>query len=138
MHKGMDMIRIPRSICERIVEHAKREFPLECCGILGGREETVKKDFELSNLEKSSTRYVMSPQEQLRVFEELEEESMELIAIYHSHPHTIPFPSETDVRMTFYPELTSIIVSLKEKDNPVMKAFKVEKEAILLVEIEVF
>lgn len=131
------MLRIPRSIYEGIVEHAKREWPLECCGILGGREETVKKDFELSNMEKSSTRYLMSPEEQLRVFKELEEESMELIAIYHSHPHTIPFPSETDVEMAFYPEVTSIIISLKERGNPLVKAFRIAKEDILLEEIEV-
>jgi proteasome lid subunit RPN8/RPN11 len=120
-----------------MVEHAKREWPLECCGILGGKKETVGKGFELSNIEKSSTRYLMSPQEQLRVFEELEKESIDMIAIYHSHPHTIPFPSETDVKMAFYPEVSSIIISLQERDNPVVKAFRIEKEAIRVEEIEV-
>ena len=131
------MIRIPKSIYERIVEHAKREWPLECCGILGGKDGTVGKAFEISNTEKSSIRYLMSPQEQLKVFEEMEKESMEMIAIYHSHPHTIPFPSETDVKMAFYPELASIIISLKEKENPVVKAFWIEKEQISLEEIQV-
>jgi len=79
----------------------------------------------------------MCPQEQLRVFEEVEKESMGMIAIYHSHPHTIPFPSETDVKMAFYPEVSSIIISLKERENPVVKAFRIEKEAIRLEEIEV-
>lgn len=95
------------------------------------------KAFKLSNSEKSSTRYSMCPQEQLRVFEEVEKESMGMIAIYHSHPHTIPFPSETDVKMAFYPEVSSIIISLKERENPVVKAFRIEKEAIRLEEIEV-
>ncbi len=131
------MLRIPRSIYEGIVEHAKREWPLECCGILGGREETVKRGFKLSNTERSSTHYLMSPREQLRVFEELEEESMELIAIYHSHPHTIPFPSKTDVELAFYPEVASIIISLKEKDNPLVKAFRIGKRDIFLEETEV-
>jgi [CysO sulfur-carrier protein]-S-L-cysteine hydrolase len=133
----MKMIRIPRSIYKEIVEHAEREWPLECCGILGGKEETVKKAFELSNVEKSSTRFLMSSREQLRVFEELEKESMEMIAIYHSHPHTISFPSETDVKMAYYPDVSSMIISLKEKDHPVVKAFRIEKKDILLVEIEV-
>ncbi len=131
------MIRIPKSIYDGIVEHAKKEWPLECCGILGGKEEIVEKAFQLSNTEKSSIRYSMCPQEQLRVFEEMEKEPMEMIAIYHSHPHTIPFPSETDVKMAFYPEVSSIIISLKERDNPVVKAFRIEKEAIRLEEIEV-
>ena len=131
------MIRIPKSIYQRMVDHAKKEWPLECCGILSGRDETVEKAYELQNEEGNSVRYSMSPREQLRVFEEMEKESIDMIAIYHSHPHTIPFPSETDVKLAFYPEVPSIIISLKERENPVVKAFRIGKEAIYLEEIEV-
>ena len=131
------MIKIPKSIYQQMVEHAKKESPLECCGILGGKDYTVEKAFELQNTEKSPVRYFMSPQEQLRVFEEMEKDSMEMIAIYHSHPQTIPFPSETDVKMAFYPEVSSIIISLKDETNPVVKAFRIGKEAIYLEDIEV-
>jgi proteasome lid subunit RPN8/RPN11 len=119
-----------------MIEHAKKERPLECCGILGGKEKTVEKVFELKNSEESSVQYSMSPRDQLKVFEEMEKESMEMVAIYHSHPHTIPFPSETDVKLAFYPDVSSIIISLKE-ENPVVKAFQIGKEAIYLEEIEV-
>jgi proteasome lid subunit RPN8/RPN11 len=131
------MIRIPKSIYQRMIEHAQKDAPLECCGILGGKEKTVERAFELQNMEGSSIRYLMSPQEQLRAFEEMEKESIEMVAIYHSHPHTIPFPSETDVRMAFYPEVSSIIISLKEEKKPMVKAFQIEKDAIYLEEIEV-
>ncbi len=131
------MIRIPKSIYQRMVDHAKKEWPLECCGILSGRDETVEKAYELQNEEGSSVRYSMSPREQLRVFEEMEKKSIDMIASYHSHPHTIPFPSETDVKFAFYPEVASIIISLKEGENPVVKAFRIGKEAIYLEEIEV-
>jgi len=133
----MEMIRIPKSIHDAIVEHAKREQPLECCGILAGKQRTVGKAFELTNTEKSSVRFLMSPQEQLGVFEELERESMEMIAIYHSHPRSISYPSETDVKMAFYPEVTSIIISLEERDNPVVKAFRIKEGTILPEEIEI-
>jgi proteasome lid subunit RPN8/RPN11 len=131
------MIRIPKSIYQQIVEHARKESPAECCGILGGKGDTVEKAFALQNAEKSPIRYSMSPQEQLRIFEEIEKESMEMLAIYHSHPHTIPFPSETDVRLAFYSEVSSIIISLKERENPIVKAFRIGKEAIYLEELEV-
>jgi len=131
------MIQIPKPIYERMVEHAKKESPLECCGILGGKDHTVEKAFELQNAEKSKIHYSVAPQDQLRVFEEMEKESLEMIAIYHSHPHTIPFPSETDVKLAFYREVVSIIISLKEEENPVVKAFRIGKEAIYLEEIEV-
>jgi len=131
------MLRIPKTIFQEMVDHAKREWPLECCGLLGGKDKTVKKSFELQNTEKSPVLYSMSPREQIKVFEEMEKESMEMIAIYHSHPKTIPFPSETDVKLTFYPDVSSVIISLKEEGNPVMKAFQIRKEAIYLEEIEV-
>jgi len=130
------MIRIPKTIFQKMVEHAKKEQPLECCGILSGKGKTVEKSFELKNAEGSPVRYSMSPLDQLKAFEEMEKESMEMIAIYHSHPHTIPFPSETDVKLNFYPDVSSVIISLKE-ENPVMKAFRISKEAIYLEEIEV-
>jgi len=133
---GKEMIRIPKSIYVKMVEHAKKDFPLECCGILGGKDHAVEKAFELQNVDQSSVRYSMAPQEQLKVFEEIEKDAMEMVAIYHSHTHTIPFPSETDVKLAFYPEISSIIISLKEKD-PVVKAFRIGKEAIYLEEIEV-
>ena len=135
--KDTEMVRIPRPIFQGMVEHARREWPLECCGILGGKDKTVEKAYEMKNAEESSTRYSMSPRDQLKVFEEMEKESMKMLAVYHSHPHTIPFPSETDVKLTFYPEISSIIISLKEEKNPVVKAFRIDKEAIYLEEIEV-
>lgn len=120
-----------------MLDHAKKEWPLECCGILSGKEKTVRKAFVIKNTEESPVRYIMSPQDQLKVFEEMEKESMEMIAIYHSHPHTIPFPSETDVKLSFYPDVSSIIISLKEEKNPIVKAFQIGREAIYLEEIEV-
>lgn len=131
------MLRIPKTIFKEMVDHAKKEWPLECCGILSGKDKTVQKSFELRNTEESPVLYSMSPQEQMKVFEEMEKESMKMVAIYHSHPHTIPFPSETDVKLTFYPDISSIIISLKEEKNPVVKAFQIEKEAIYVEEIEV-
>jgi len=130
------MIRIPKTIYQGMLDHARKEWPLECCGILSGKEKIVQKAFKLKNSEESPVRYSMSPQDQLKVYEEMEKESMEMVAIYHSHPQTIPFPSETDVKLAFYPDVASIIISLKEEES-VVKAFRIGKEAISLEEIEV-
>ena len=130
------MIRIPRSIYQKMIEHARREAPLECCGILGGMNERAQKSFEIRNMKSSSVQFVMDPQGQLNAFEEMEESSMEMVAFYHSHPHTLPFPSEMDVQKTVESDMPSIIISLKEKDEPMVKAFRIEKEAIYLEEIE--
>jgi proteasome lid subunit RPN8/RPN11 len=120
-----------------MIEHSRREDPVECCGILGGKDETVQESFEIKNLERSSVQFLMDPQEQFNTFETMKNSSMYMVAIYHSHTHTMAFPSETDVQKTLDPEMPSIIISLKEKDEPVVKAFRISKEAICPEEIEV-
>ena len=57
----------------------------------------------------------MEPEEQLRVFQEIEKKGLEVSAIYHSHPHTAAFPSQRDVDNAFYPDSLILIISLMEK-----------------------
>ena len=131
------MIRIPESIYRKMVEHAKKEKPLECCGLLAGKDQTVREIFETQNAARSPILFSMDPKEELMVLREIENQSMEIIAIYHSHPHTIPFPSEADVKMSFSFDVLLVIISLKERNDSVVKAFQISKEAIYLQEIEV-
>ena len=131
------MIRIPKSIYQEMIEHAQREDPVECCGILGGKDRTVLKSFRIKNLESSPVQFLMDPREQLNAFEEMERNSMEMIAIYHSHPRTTPFPSKIDVQKAIDPKMPSIIISLIESDKPIARAFLIQKEGIHVEEIEV-
>lgn len=131
------MIRIPESIYRRMVKHAQKEKPLECCGFLGGKDLTVQEIFETQNVARSPILFSMDSKEELMVFEEMENHSLGIVAIYHSHPHTIPFPSEADVKMAFSFDIPLVIISFKEKDDSVVKAFRIRKEAIYLEEVEV-
>ena len=126
------MIRIPESIYRKMVEHAQKEKPLECCGLLAGKDQTVREIFETQNMAQSPILFSMDPKEELMVLKEIKNQFMEIIAIYHSHPHTIPFPSEADVKMAFSFDVPLVIISLKERDDSVVKAFQIRKEAILL------
>lgn len=123
------MVRIPRMIFQKMLNHAEREAPLECCGILAGKGRTVHRIYEMRNRDGSMTTYLIAPEEQLEVFGRMEEQDLEMVAIYHSHPHTHPFPSERDVRLAFYPDVAHIIISLKEGETSV-KGFRIGKEAI--------
>ena len=123
------MLRIPKTIIQEMVDHALREAPLECCGILAGKGKTVSRKYEMRNANESRISYLMAPEEQLEVFREIEKERLDMVAIYHSHPNTIPFPSKRDVRLAFYPDVAYIIVSLKGGET-VVKGFRIGKEAI--------
>jgi proteasome lid subunit RPN8/RPN11 len=130
------MVRIPKTIFREMVDHASREAPLECCGILAGRGRTVRRIYEMRNTDRSRTTYFMAPEQQLKVFREMEKEGLDMVAIYHSHPHTIAFPSARDVRLAFYPDVAHIIVSLKNGGTSV-KAFRIGREAISIEPIRV-
>jgi proteasome lid subunit RPN8/RPN11 len=130
------MVRIPKAIFQEMVIHALREAPLECCGILAGKGKTVLRIYEIRNADGSRTSYLMNATKQLEVFLEMEKEGLDMVAIYHSHPHTIPFPSERDVRLAFYPNIAHIIISLKE-GNTSVKGFRIGKDAIYIEPIRV-
>jgi [CysO sulfur-carrier protein]-S-L-cysteine hydrolase len=123
-------LEIPKVLLNRILDHARQEYPLESCGILAGKDGKITNFYPMVNVEKSSSCYRMEPEEQLRVFLEIERKGLELSAIYHSHPHTGAFPSQRDVDYAFYPGSLILIISLVEKEVPQIAIFQIEKGRI--------
>ncbi len=130
MKKILPDLEIPAELLNRIIEHARQEYPLESCGILAGKDGRITNFYPMVNTEKSSSCFRMEPQEQLRVFQEIERKGLELSAIYHSHPHTAAFPSQRDVDQAFYPDSLILIISLKDKSAPQIGAFQIEEGRI--------
>lgn len=73
----------------------------------------------------------MDTQEQFWVFKNMRHNGLEVIAIYHSHPHTEAYPSPTDVSLAYYPEATYILTSLQDPQNPILRAFKIKDGKII-------
>lgn len=97
-----------------IVEHADDCRPEEACGILAGADGVVERVFLMENAEHSETFYMMDSREQFQVFDTIEAEGLELLAIFHSHPHSPALPSQQDLELAFYPDALYLIVSLME------------------------
>ena len=110
---------------DRIVAHARSDYPYEVCGLLAGAADAgLRKIYEIPNAARSMTYYSMEPKAMLHAFNEMDDEGWDLLAIYHSHTHTEAFPSPTDVELAFYPDAVYLIVSLQE-DAPVLRAFNI-------------
>ncbi|MBI2237335.1 MAG: M67 family metallopeptidase [Actinobacteria bacterium] len=120
------MIELGGVFFKEIVEHGLREFPNEACGLVAGKNGGPVKVFAMRNLDASPVSYRLDPKEQLRVFSEMDEEGWDLFGIYHSHTHSEAYPSETDLRLAFYPESRYMILSLSDRENPVLRAFRIE------------
>jgi proteasome lid subunit RPN8/RPN11 len=119
------VIELDRSFYEEIVAQALAEFPNEACGLIAGEKDRPVRIFRMKNADDSRVTYRLDPKEQLEVFNEMDEREWDLYAIYHSHTHSEAYPSETDRRQAFYPEARYLILSLEEKERPVLRGFRI-------------
>jgi len=104
------MLTIPKSIYDAIIAHARRDFPLEACGILGGADGVVSEHYPMANADKSNEHFTLEPKEQFAVIKDLRAKGKEMLVIYHSHPETPARPSEEDIRRALTPDVSSVIV----------------------------
>ena len=125
------MIELEKSFFDEIVEHGLEEFPNEACGLIAAKEGRPVKVFRMRNADASPVSYRLDPKEQLHVFNEIDDEGWELHAIYHTHTHSEAYPSETDRKQAFYPESKYLLVSLQDRENPVMRAFEIKDDEIV-------
>lgn len=116
------------------MEHARQEYPNECCGLLAGRGARVERVFRGQNADRSPYTYRLDPREQLGFFKEMDADGLELLGIYHSHTQSPAYPSRTDVAKAFYPDAVYVIVSLRDGSQAVgpleMRAFRIKDGAV--------
>ncbi|MEX0754851.1 MAG: M67 family metallopeptidase [Actinomycetota bacterium] len=110
---------------KEMTEHGLREFPNEACGLVAASSGRPVKFFPMSNLDASPVSYRLDPTEQLRTFDEMDEQGWELMAIFHTHTHSEAYPSATDRKLAFYPDASYLIMSLSDRERPELKAFAI-------------
>ena len=131
------MIAIPKKIYDGMIEHAKKGYPNEACGILAGPANAVSEFFPMKNVDEASVSYFMDPKEQLLVFKQMRQKGIQMRGIFHSHVASEASPSQKDVRLAFYPEVSYLIVSLSDMKKPVLRAFRIEEEKATEEEIQI-
>ncbi len=121
---------------QAMIRHALAERPLEACGLLGGRGARADTFYPTRNAARSPIRYDIDPQDLLRVTMELEANGGEVWGIFHSHPATPAYPSQTDVRLAFYPSAYYLICSLADPLRPVLRGFRLAGGEIAEVAVD--
>lgn len=124
----MSIVYLARTVYDGIIAHAREGKPEEICGILRGRAGRATQLYRARNLaEDRIDNYDVDPQTLLKQFE-FEEAGDEMVAIYHSHPVSVAYPSATDAWNAHYPETYYLICSLEFDDAPALRAFRMEPQ----------
>jgi proteasome lid subunit RPN8/RPN11 len=135
-----DLLRLSRAQLEAIVGHARTHTPEEACGILAGTVRdgirVVQRVFLMENSEHSSTFYMMDSREQFEVFDSMQKDDLQLVAIFHSHPHSPAVPSGVDLELAFYPDSLYLIVSLMNLE-PESHAYRIVDGTVTEAGLEV-
>lgn len=128
-------LRLPRVMVDEMIAHAIEDLPNECCGIITGKDGIAARLHRTRNAEASPFRYNIDPRDILRIEREMDEEGAQVLVIYHSHVASDAYPSPTDVRLSqwqgtdppvdLYPGAYYVLVSLKDRDNPVVRAYRI-------------
>jgi proteasome lid subunit RPN8/RPN11 len=144
----VDRLVFPEDLRQQLIAHALEGAPDEVCGMLAGRDGRIERVFRVRNVADEVTpdqhmfvdrvtheptagrrpvHYYMDPLDQLRVYREIDDLELDVLAYYHSHTHTEARPSPTDVRLARDPTALWVLVSLEHRDNPDVRAWRVEK-----------
>jgi [CysO sulfur-carrier protein]-S-L-cysteine hydrolase len=135
---------IAAPLLEDVVAHAREEYDAECCGMIAyapaeDRERDVRavRVHRATNIYASRKRFEIDGKEVLRTTDAFEQEGWELGAIYHSHTHTAPFPSQTDINFAAnWPGLEWVIVGLAGEEAEV-RCYVIDGADVREVELEV-
>lgn len=132
----MSGLFIPQDLLNKIIAHCRSVYPHEACGMLAGKGRVVGKVYEMTNIEHSNVSYLMDPAEQFKVMKEMRREGSDMVAIYHSHPHSAAYPSVRDVDLAFYPDSVYVIAGILGKERPEIRAFEIIDNEVREVEID--
>ena len=134
----MMKLTLTKAHVDEMIAHARADAPNEACGIIAGRDGAATRLYRMENVAASPYRYEMHGKAILDLLRELDERDEAFLVIYHSHTKTDAYPSPTDVRLAGgWPEQYFVLVSLKEEDAPVVRAFRIIDEEIHEAELTV-
>jgi proteasome lid subunit RPN8/RPN11 len=125
----LPVLRFPSDAFVTMIGHAYDGYPLEACGLLVGAGSTVRRFVPCTNSDASARVYSIPAVELLRAERAAEDDGLAVIGVFHSHTHSEPYPSPTDVGQAPDPEWHYVIVSLK-RDAPETRSYRIVDGAV--------
>ncbi len=129
-------LSFPAQAYAEMIGSAYDGYPLEACGLLVGTGARVVRFVACTNEAASARVYTIPGKELLRAEMAAEGDGLEIIGVFHSHTHSEPYPSPTDVAQAPDPGWFYVIVSLK-REAPEPRCYRIVDEDVSEVPISV-
>jgi proteasome lid subunit RPN8/RPN11 len=138
-HKAASRLTMTADQLAQLVAHCVNCVPEEGCGLLVGDPSSgqVASVHPARNDAASAQVYTVDARDHLRIDRAAEAEGLSVIGVFHSHTHTDPWPSPTDIRQAPDPTWHYVLVSLRH-DAPSTRSFRIadgkirEEEVVVL------
>jgi proteasome lid subunit RPN8/RPN11 len=134
-----NVLRLDRDAFDSICDLAFREYPLEMCGLIAGvpGQDHAVRFYPCRNTAASAKVYTIDPSDHYRAELDADDRDWEIVGVVHSHTHSEPYPSPTDVAQAPDPGWHYVIVSLK-REAPELRSYRIvdgeiTEEAVELV-----
>ena len=113
------MLTIDQATYDAIIAHAKRDHPVEACGLVAGPEGSDRPErlVEMVNAAGSPTFYEFDSTDLFGLYKQMDADGEEPVVIYHSHTATEAYPSVTDIGLAMEPGAHYALVSTREHGN---------------------
>ena len=121
----MQKIILKQSDKKILSQYSENQKPKESCALLFGKDNQVLDIFLTENIEESPVNFTISNEQLIEGYKIAEEKKMEVIGIFHSHPNSDAFPSNTDKKFMQSNPVVWIIYSGINKN---FRAFVLESE----------
>ena len=114
-----------------------RALPNEGCGLLLGTSDGLVLEVVPSeNAAHSARVYEIDSRVLLRAFRRADDDAIQVIGVFHSHTHSDPFPSPTDVAQAPDPSWHYVLVGLRDV-VAVVKSYRIVEGAITEEEVTI-
>ena len=122
------MVKMKKADFDKILKHAESVLP-------EGKE--IKKVYLLTNTDHSNEHFSLDPKEQLAAVKDMRANGLAPLGNWHSHPESPSRPSDEDKRLAYDSKASYLILSLMDRNDPVLNSFKItgdiaENEGIII------
>jgi len=119
--------------------HAEETYPHECCGFFFGRDTVDSRrvltimPVKNSNIKNPERRFNITPEDYRQAEQFADEQNVDLLGVYHSHPDHPAIASEHDRRVAL-PWFSYLILSVIDGKTKDVKSWKLNDESFFTEE----